>query len=73
MALPQESRGRLEAAGADLLYTGVGKVNAAMALTRRLTELRLRGGPTATWWTWKPSRWHGCVAPNTRVSPAPST
>jgi adenosylhomocysteine nucleosidase len=45
MALPQESRGRLEAAGADLLYTGVGKVNAAIALTRRLTELRLRGGP----------------------------
>jgi adenosylhomocysteine nucleosidase len=44
LALPQESRGRLEAAGADLLYTGVGKVNAAIALTRRLTELRLRGG-----------------------------
>jgi len=40
MALPQESRGRLEAAGAHLLYTGVGKVNAAAALARRLAELR---------------------------------
>src|SRR3954470_7927180 len=40
MALPQESRGRLEAAGARLLYTGVGKVNAAAALARRLAELR---------------------------------
>lgn len=40
MALPQESRGRLEAAGADLLYTGVGKVNAAAALARRLAETR---------------------------------
>lgn len=43
MALPQESRGLLEAAGADLLYTGVGKVNAAWALTRRISETRLRG------------------------------
>jgi len=40
MALPQESRGRLEAAGAHLLYTGVGKVNAAASLARRLAELR---------------------------------
>jgi adenosylhomocysteine nucleosidase len=40
MALPQESRGRLEAAGAHLLYTGVGKVNAAATLARRLAELR---------------------------------
>ena len=40
MALPQESRGLLEAAGAHLLYTGVGKVNAAAALARRLAELR---------------------------------
>ncbi|HEX6638630.1 MAG TPA: 5'-nucleosidase [Steroidobacteraceae bacterium] len=45
MALPQESRGRLEAAGADLLYTGVGKVNAAMALARRLAEIRCAGAP----------------------------
>src|SRR6476659_355821 len=40
MALPQESRGRLEAAGAHVLYTGVGKVNAAATLARRLAELR---------------------------------
>jgi adenosylhomocysteine nucleosidase len=45
MALPQESRGRLEAAGADLLYTGVGKVNAAAALARRLAEIRTAGMP----------------------------
>ena len=40
MALPQESRGLLERAGADVLYTGVGKVNAAASLARRLAELR---------------------------------
>jgi adenosylhomocysteine nucleosidase len=40
MALPQESRGQLEAAGARLLYTGVGKVNAAAALARELAEMR---------------------------------
>lgn len=45
MALPQESRGRLEGAGADLLYTGVGKVNAAAALARRLAGIRVAGGP----------------------------
>jgi adenosylhomocysteine nucleosidase len=45
MALPQESRGRLERAGAHLLYTGVGKVNAAAALARRLAELRCAGTP----------------------------
>jgi adenosylhomocysteine nucleosidase len=43
MALPQESRGRLEAAGAQVLYTGVGKVNAAATLARRLAELRIQG------------------------------
>jgi adenosylhomocysteine nucleosidase len=43
MALPRESRGLLEAAGAHLLYTGVGKVNAAAALARRLAELRCGG------------------------------
>jgi adenosylhomocysteine nucleosidase len=43
MALPQESRGLLEAAGAQLLYTGVGKVNAAAALARRLAEMRCTG------------------------------
>ena len=40
MALPQESQGLLEAAGAAVLYTGVGKVNAAASLARRLAELR---------------------------------
>jgi adenosylhomocysteine nucleosidase len=43
MALPQESRGQLEGAGANVLYTGVGKVNAAAALARRLAELRCAG------------------------------
>lgn len=45
MALPQESQGLLEAAGANVLYTGVGKVNAASALARRLAELRAAGTP----------------------------
>jgi adenosylhomocysteine nucleosidase len=43
MALPQESRGELERAGADLLYTGVGKVNAAASLARCLAERRCAG------------------------------
>jgi adenosylhomocysteine nucleosidase len=43
MALPQESRGRLEAIGARVLFTGVGKVNAAATLARRLAELRCSG------------------------------
>ena len=45
MALPQESRGRLEAAGAEVLFTGVGKVNAASTLARRLAEIRVSGRP----------------------------
>jgi adenosylhomocysteine nucleosidase len=45
MALAQESRGLLESAGAHLLYTGVGKVNAALALARRLAEIRCAGSP----------------------------
>jgi adenosylhomocysteine nucleosidase len=46
MALPQESRGLLERAGAQPLYTGVGKVNAALSLARRLAEIRCAGlGP----------------------------
>jgi adenosylhomocysteine nucleosidase len=45
MALPQESRGLLERAGAQVLYTGVGKVNAAAGLARRLAELRCAGAP----------------------------
>lgn len=42
MALPAEGEGLFEAEHIDVLYTGVGKVNAAMALTRRLTEHRER-------------------------------
>jgi adenosylhomocysteine nucleosidase len=45
MALPQESRGQLEKLGADLLFTGVGKVNAAAALARLLAERRCAGAP----------------------------
>jgi adenosylhomocysteine nucleosidase len=47
MALPQESRGHLESCGAAPLYTGVGKVNAAASLARRLVELRCAGTPAA--------------------------
>jgi len=43
MALPMESRGLLERAGAPLLYTGVGKVLAAMSLSRRLADYRHAG------------------------------
>jgi adenosylhomocysteine nucleosidase len=43
MALAQESRGLLERAGADVLYTGVGKINASAALARRLAEMRCTG------------------------------
>ena len=45
MALRQESRGLMERAGADVLYTGVGKVNAAATLSRRLAEIRCAGAP----------------------------
>ena len=38
MALPLESQGVFEQAGVPVLYTGVGKVNAAYALTRRLAQ-----------------------------------
>jgi adenosylhomocysteine nucleosidase len=40
MALPAESAGRFEKCGIDVLYTGVGKVNAAIALTRRFARYR---------------------------------
>src|SRR5262245_38393537 len=40
MALPLESQGVFESAGVPVLYTGIGKVNAAHALTRRLCEYR---------------------------------
>jgi adenosylhomocysteine nucleosidase len=43
MALPAESAGVFENADVDVLYTGVGKVNAAIALMRRLVAIR-RGG-----------------------------
>ena len=46
IALPAESAGRFEKHGVDVLYTGVGKVNAAIALTRRLARFRREGrGP----------------------------
>jgi adenosylhomocysteine nucleosidase len=46
MALPAESAGRFEEHGVEVLYTGVGKVNAAIALTRRLARFRREGhGP----------------------------
>ena len=46
MALPAEGAGRFEKEGIEVLYTGVGKVNAAIALTRRLVRLRREGhGP----------------------------
>lgn len=43
MALPLESQGLFERAGIPALFTGVGKVNATHALTRRLADYRCRG------------------------------
>ena len=43
MALPVEAQGLFEGAGVPVLYTGLGKVNAAMALTRRLSAYRAAG------------------------------
>lgn len=40
MALAAEGAGQFEAAGIAVLYTGVGKVNAAIALTRALAQYR---------------------------------
>jgi adenosylhomocysteine nucleosidase len=45
MALPLESQGVFERAGIPLLYTGIGKVNATYALTRRLSEYVRAGVP----------------------------
>src|SRR5687768_8588473 len=45
MALPLESQGVFERAGLSVLYTGVGKVNATYALTRRLAEYQHAGVP----------------------------
>ena len=42
--LPAEGAGVFEAAGIPVLYTGVGKVNAAIALARRLARFRAHGG-----------------------------
>lgn len=44
MALPVEAQGRFEAEGIPVLFTGVGKVNAAHRLTRALVEERASGG-----------------------------
>lgn len=43
MALPAESAGRFEACGFAVLYTGIGKVNAALSLMRRFADYRLAG------------------------------
>jgi len=43
MALESEGQGKLETLGAQVLYCGVGKVNAAYHLTRRLHELKREG------------------------------
>jgi adenosylhomocysteine nucleosidase len=45
MALPLEAQDVFEQAGIPVLYTGVGKVNAAMALTRVLAGYRHAGKP----------------------------
>ena len=43
MALELESQGLFRERGVDVLYTGIGKVNAAYRLTRRLAEERAQG------------------------------
>jgi adenosylhomocysteine nucleosidase len=43
MALQQEGGGAFARAGIPVLYTGLGKVNAAIGLTRRLAEYRHAG------------------------------
>jgi adenosylhomocysteine nucleosidase len=45
MALPAESDGVFEAAAVPVVYCGVGKVNAAIALTRELCRYRQAGEP----------------------------
>ena len=45
MALPLEAQDVFEQAGIPVLYTGVGKVNAAMTLTRALAGYRHAGQP----------------------------
>jgi adenosylhomocysteine nucleosidase len=43
MALEVEAQGLFAESDADVVFTGLGKVNAAYRLTRRLAELRSRG------------------------------
>lgn len=43
MALPAESAGRFERGGISVLYTGIGKVNAALSLMRRFGDYRRAG------------------------------
>lgn len=45
MALPVESQGVFESGNVPVLYTGIGKVNATHALTRRLAEYRMAAQP----------------------------
>lgn len=45
MALPIESQGVFDREGIPVLYTGVGKINAAWALTRRLSDYRHSSRP----------------------------
>ena len=45
MAMRQEERGLLTGAGIPVLFTGLGKVNAATTLARHLAERRLAGSP----------------------------
>ncbi len=45
IALPIESQDVFERARIPVLYSGVGKINAAWALTRKLAEYRHRGQP----------------------------
>jgi len=45
MALDIESQGLFEGHGVPVLYTGLGKVNASIALTRRLAAYRHAGRP----------------------------
>lgn len=45
MALESEGQGRLEALGFEVIYCGVGKVNAAYALTKALYEHKAAGMP----------------------------
>lgn len=43
LALPDEAQGHFDTLQSDVVFTGIGKINAAHALTRRLTERRATG------------------------------